>query len=430
MMEVVMKTGSTMVGHGSPDSLLTEEEIRRIVMEAFQTWDTKGQKILVIIPDTTRTMRMPLFFKLFSEALSGKVKALDYLIALGTHQPLSTEAINQHLGISAEERKEKYGWINIYNHQWNLKETFTQVGILSSEETRQLSHGMLTLDVPVVVNKMVMDYDLIIVCGPVFPHEVVGFSGGNKYFFPGISGSEVTNFTHWLAALVTNFKTIGIKQTAVRAIINKVAGLIKTPKLFFCPVVKKEGVVGLFVGDHDTAWSAAADLSAQVHIKYMDKPFRQVLAVMPHLYDDIWTAGKGMYKSEPVIADGGEVTIFAPHISEVSFTHGEILDAIGYHVRDYYVKQWDRFKTFPWGVVAHSTHVKGMGTYENGIEHPRVDVNLATAIPAARCRKINLGYRDPSTIHIEEFMNRESDGILFIPYAGEILYRLKSVIKG
>ena len=424
-----MSSQENKLGYGSPGHYLTEEEIRSIVMQAFSTWDLKGQRVLTIIPDTTRTMRMPLFFKLFAEGLQGKVAALDFLVALGTHQPLSPEALNAHLGISAEQRNSTYSWINVYNHQWELPETFAQIGKLTAEETMDLSNGMLALDVPVVVNKLVLNYDIVIVCGPVFPHEVVGFSGGNKYFFPGVSGPEVTNFTHWLAALITNYETIGIKDTRVRAIINRVAGLIPTPKLFFCPVVTKDGIVGLFAGNHDYAWSAAADLSAQVHVRYVDRPYQKVLAVMPHLYDDIWTAGKGMYKSEPVIADGGEVTIYAPHITEVSYTHGKILDEIGYHVRDYFVKQWDRFKGYPWGVVAHSTHVKGMGTFENGIERPRVEVNLATGISPERCKQINLGYRNPATIHPEEWAGREAEGTLLIPYAGEILYRLKPGAK-
>ncbi|RME83864.1 MAG: hypothetical protein D6775_07030, partial [Caldilineae bacterium] len=162
-----------------------------------------------------------------------------------------------------------------------------------------------------------------------------------------------------------------------------------------------------------------------LHIIWVDRPYRHVLSVMPEMYDDIWTAAKGMYKLEPVIADGGSVTIYAPHIDEISYTHGRILDEIGYHVRDYFVKQWDRFKHYPWGVIAHSTHLRGMGTYENGVERPRIDVILATRIPKERCERVGLGYRDPDTIHPDEWAGREDEGILLVPHAGEMLYRLK-----
>jgi nickel-dependent lactate racemase len=148
---------------------------------------------------------------------------------------------------------------------------------------------------------------------------------------------------------------------------------------------------------------------------------------MPKMYADIWTASKGMYKLEPAIADGGEVIIYAPHIDEISQTHGRILDEIGYHVRDYFVKQWDKFKHHPWGVIAHSTHLRGIGGYdaETGVETPRIKVTLATKIPKERCERVNLGYLDPDTINLDEWKGREDEGILFVPKAGEMLYRLK-----
>jgi len=165
----------------------------------------------------------------------------------------------------------------------------------------------------------------------------------------------VINVTHWLGALITSYKMIGSGYSPVRAVIDRAASYIEVPKLCFALVVTYEGLAGLFVGSPEEAWQAAADLSSQVHVIYVDRPYRRVLSVMPRMYDDLWTAAKGMYKMEPAIADGGEVVIYAPHINEISYTHGKIIDRIGYHVRDYFVKQWDRFKDEPWGVLAHST---------------------------------------------------------------------------
>lgn len=417
--------GQTVIGRGKPDDFLTDEEIRSIVAEAFGKWDLSGQRVIIIIPDGTRTGPIPAMFRILHDQLSGKVAALDYLIALGTHQPMSEDAINRHVGISEEERKGRFKDVRIFNHIWEHAGTFATVGTITAEENRELSNGMLPLDVDVNVNKMILDYDQIIICGPVFPHEVAGFSGGNKYFFPGISGPEVINYTHWLGALITNYEIIGTKYTPVRAVIDRAASFIDRPKLALCMVVKGNNLHGLYVGRPEDAWSDAADLSAQVHIKYVEKPFRQILSLMPEMYDDIWTGAKGMYKLEPVAEDGGEVIIYAPHISEVSYTHGKILDEIGYHVRDYFVKQWDKFKGYPWGVLAHSTHLKGAGTFENGVERPRVNVTLATQIPRERCERINVGYRDPATINPEDFAGREDEGILLVPHAGEVLYRLK-----
>jgi nickel-dependent lactate racemase len=145
------------------------------------------------------------------------------------------------------------------------------------------------------------------------------------------------------------------------------------------------------------------------------------------MYDELWVAGKCMYKLEPVVADGGELIIYAPHLHEVSLTHGAHIRKIGYHCRDYFLKQWDKFKDEPWGTLAHSTHVHGIGTYDakTGIETPRVRVTLATGLSEAECRAINLGYRDWRTINPQDFANRESEGVLLVPKAGERLYHLR-----
>jgi hypothetical protein len=110
----------------------------------------------------------------------------------------------------------------------------------------------------------------------------------------------------------------------------------------------------------------------------------------------------------------------------VSYTHGRIIDEVGYHCRDYFTAQWDRFNHYPGGVLAHSTHVKGLGTYDRvtGAEIPRITVTLATGIPEDRCRRINLGYLNPAAVRLEEWRNREHEGVLLVPRAGERLYRL------
>jgi len=186
-------------------------------------------------------------------------------------------------------------------------------------------------------------------------------------------------------------------------------------------------VHGCYFGGAQETWQAASALSAQVHIRYVEEPYRKVLAVMPELYDDVWTGAKGMYKMEPVVADGGEVVIYAPHITELSYSHGEALRRIGYHVRDYFVKQWQQFKHEPWGVLAHSTHARGIGDYDadSGVETPRIQVTLATGIPREVCQSVNLGYVDPAAINLADWEGREDEGILVVPRAGEMLYRLK-----
>ena len=389
--------------------------------------DFVNKRVLMIIPDATRTAPLPLLFDAIFREIRPQCRDLDVLVALGTHPPMSDAQIAKLLGIDERERGRLFYQMQVFNHEWDRPERLLTLGTLSKEETSELSNGLLSLEVPVQINSRIQDYDLLLVLGPVFPHEVVGFSGGNKYFFPGIAGPDILNFFHWLGALITNHEIIGVKDTPVRRVVNAAAGMIPKTRRAITFVVSSDcSLHGLFYGTPELAWNEAADLSAKVHIKRCEKPFQQILSCAPPMYDELWVAGKCMYKMEPVVADGGELIIYAPHMHEISVTHGKLIEQVGYHVRDYFTKQWDKFKDVPWGVLAHSTHVRGGGTYEDGVEKPRVRVTLASGIPREVCERINLGYRDPATIDIESFANREHEGVLLVRKSGEYLYRLKS----
>ncbi len=413
-------------GFGSESATIGEGQIRDICTEAFANKPLDGKKVLVIIPDHTRTAPIDVMFRVLYELLAPKVELLDFLVALGTHPPMSDEAINHRVGITDEKRTSKYPEARFFNHHWKDPNQLRNIGTITADEIADVSGGLMRQQVDVTINKMVFDYDLLLIVGPTFPHEVVGFSGGNKYLFPGIAGQEIIDLFHWLGALITNPEIIGTKYTPVRKVVDKAAALLPMERMCISLVVQGADLAGLYIGTPEEAWEAAADLSDKLHIIYKDKPFKQVLSRAPEMYDDLWTGGKCMYKLEPVVADGGELIIYAPHITEISVSQGNIIEEIGYHVRDYFAKQMDRFGHIPGGVMAHSTHVKGIGTYEDGVEKPRVQVTLATGIPEEVCPQINLGYRDPVSINISEWRNREDEGILVVDNAGQALYRLKT----
>ncbi len=414
-------------GTGSPDYKLTDEQIESIIIKGTPETLYKGKKVLVLTPDATRTSPLPLMIRLLKKIIGAKAEKLDFMVALGTHQPLKEEEILKLYGITTGEQRNLFKGSRVYNHEWYKEGTLIKIGKLTEDDIEKITGGLFREEVDIVINKHIYDYDLILILGPVFPHEVVGYSGGNKYLFPGISGGEFVHFFHWLGAVITCWKTIGFKHTPVREVVNRATSLVTIPRHNISMVVRPDNhLCGLYAGTPEEAWSDAADLSSEIHVVYKDRPYKVVLGRAPEMYDEIWTAGKVMYKLEPVIADGGKLIIYAPHIKEVSFTWGKYLDKIGYHVRDYFLKQMDSFRDIPRGVIAHSTHVRGVGTFENGIEKPRIDVVLATGIPEKKCREINLGYMDPRSIDTEKYKGRENEGILYVDHAGEVLHRLKS----
>jgi nickel-dependent lactate racemase len=411
---------------GGPETTLTTDEIRRFIAEQLGATDLDGKSVCLVLPDGTRSSPLPLLLRCVHEALAGRATRITAVIALGTHVGMSEEALARHLGYAEGGLEATYPGMTVINHEWDKPETFVTLGTISAERVSELSGGLLAVEAQVALNRVVVDHDVALVIGPVFPHEVVGFSGGNKYFFPGIAGQQIIDLTHWVGALITSAQIIGaLGITPVRALINEAAAMIPSRRLALC-VVAKSGSYDLHAasfGAPEAAWAAAALISAETHVLYLDAPVKRVVSIIPEKYEDIWTAAKGFYKLEPVVADGGEVIIYAPHVKEISFVHKEIYD-IGYHCRDYFVKQWDRFSGIHWGVLAHSTHLRGAGTYDEVEgEKCRVAVTLVTSIPADKVRRANLGCILPEDFDLAAY---EADpDTMVVPNAGETLFRLR-----
>lgn len=405
--------------------LLSEADILSVLHEGFDGLLT-NQRVLVLIPDHTRSLPLPFLFRALVDILQD-TRRLDFMVALGTHPAIDEEGLLRLVGISREERAGAFGHVGLLNHAWEDPTALVRLGSLQQDQIRQIAgacwHDSLPSEVEVKINRAAVEYDHIVILGPTFPHEVVGFSGGAKYLFPGISGPEMINATHWLGALSGVVGTIGVRDTPVREMIHAAAKLVPTPITLAALVVEGPGLAGLFVGPHEEAWRAAADLSASRHIRWCERPFQRVLSCAPPMYDELWTAAKAMYKIEPAVARGGEVIIHAPHLDTVSHVHGKFISQVGYHILPYFLANWEKFRDIPLGVLAHSTHVRGSGVLQDGHEVPNVRVTLASRIPREVCEDLQLGYLDPDAINPAEWRDREQDGILYVPKAGEILYR-------
>jgi lactate racemase len=407
---------------------LSPDEVSAFVADSLSAVDLDGKRVCLVVPDGTRTCPLPLLMRAAYRGLRGRAAEVTVVVALGTHHGMEENHLARHFGYEPGASDATYpGW-TIRNHEAWRPETFIDLGTISAERLTELTGGLLTdTSVDVRINRHVAEADVAIVVGPVFPHEVVGFSGGNKYFFPGVSGPELINVSHWVGALITSAAMIGTRGvTPVRALINEAAAMIPVQRLALCLVVASgtDTLHAAAFGTPEDAWAACADVSAETHISYRDTPVKRVLSIMPRKYEDIWTAAKGFYKLEPIVADDGEVIIYAPHITEVSVMHPHITE-IGYHNRDYFLGQWNRFKQQPWGDLAHSTHLRGQGTWDpiNG-ERNRVTVTLATGIPEEVVRAVNLNYLDPASVDVAAY---EADPDTFVePHAGEILYRLRA----
>ena len=401
---------------------LSNSEIEKLVVDAFEKYDLSDKKILAIIPDNTRTAPIDILFKIFYKSYLKNVKTLDFIIALGTHPLLTTEEKLKRFGITLREYNEINNRIKIMNHRWDIPDTFLKIGSLGKNEISDITNGLLNEDVDITINKIIFNYDKILILGPVFPHEIVGFSGSNKYLFPGIGGWDFIDITHWLGALVSNMNIIGIKDTPVRRLIDRARTFIDKDIIYYNIVMHYKDIKGLFIGDNSSAWENAVELSSKVNIKYIDKPVKNVISMPSENYDDFWTASKGVYKLEPIIADGGNIFLYAPHVKVFSYTHGKIIEKVGYHIKEYFLSNFDKYKDEPRTVLAHCALVSGQGLYKNKKETPRINIHLATGIPEDACKRANINYINPSNIDIEKL--KKDNSYLVVENSGEILYRL------
>lgn len=412
---------------GGPHQVVSDAELDEFVARNFAAVPFDGKKVVLVVPDGTRSCPLPLLLHTVHKHLIDRVASLTAIIALGTHSYMEPDEIDRWFGVEPGGLEAAYPGMTVLNHEWEDPDQIVHIGTLTEDDVERLSNGSMREKVEVEMNRHVVEADINLVIGPVFPHEVIGISGGNKYFIPGCSTHDAIDLSHWVGALIGVEDMIGTPGiTPVRAIVNAGSDMIHNTKLALCLVVKSGSgeIESVAFGTSEDAWAKAAEVAAESHVVYVDEPFRKVLAMMPLRYDDIWTAAKGCYKMQPAMADGGEVIIYAPHVTEVSEVHHEIYD-IGYHCIEYFTKQWDKFSDVPKGVLAHSTHVRGAGTYdpETGVESNRIKVTLATRIPPEVCAQVNLGYLDPDSIDIEAW--KADPGVFVQENAGEVLYRYR-----
>jgi len=381
-----------------------------------------GERVLLIVPDTTRTAPVALLTRIACRNLWDLGCGVDLMVALGTHPPLRREDLLRHLGLTEAECASRADRLRLRHHRWDDPSQLCAIGRLSANRVGELTGGLMAEAVTLTVNTAVRDCGRVVIIGPVFPHEIAGFSGGSKYLFPGISGPQITDFFHWLGAVIGNLRIIGRADNPVRRVLDAAAAMMPVPVTAVSVVVSGGEVVHCSVGPLPQSWRPAAEESARRHVVRTPRRYRRVLACAPAMYDDLWTGAKCMYKCEPVVEDGGELIIYAPHVASFSVTHGRLIEQTGYHLRDHFLQHMERYAGVSRTVLAYLALVKGAGVCAGGVERPRIRVSVASGISRQACERAGIGYADPASIRLDEWRGREEEGVLLVEKAGETLY--------
>ena len=406
-------------GKGSAYTSLSIQELREIIEHSLDSIQP-NTKVLAIIPDTSRDDNTDILFPFTDDILRSKgVTKFDALVAQGTHPPISKDEKQNKIGL------ENFAG-NIFDHEWNNSEKLTSIGKFSNEEISKITNGAFACEVDLTINKLILDYDLILIFGATVPHEVAGFSGGAKYFFPGISGADLTHATHWIGALAGIENIIGRIETPTRFLIEKAADFIPRKIINFTSVVSRseDNILqthALFAGDFRKSFRKSAEISRQIHIKSVKKKYKKVIAILDKHYNELWTGGKASYKLGGIIEDGGELIIYAPHLTQISETHGSFIEKFGYapieKIKEFAANSVELRNNLC--VAAHLAHVSYCGNATN-LFSPKYQITLATQINAEVCKKVNLNYFDYKKFNLADFQN--NDETLIVENAGRDLY--------
>ena len=415
----------SVLGTGSSDADLTDDELRTIVREALSNVPS-GARVLALIPDKTRDDNTHILFPAAVEILSERrVEKFDALVAQGTHGPMSDADKRAKIG----DPQNFNG--TVFDHKWDDPNELFTIGELSREQVRDITGGLLDESIPLSINRLLAPgvYDTVLIFGATVPHEVAGFAGSAKYFFPGVAGAELTHKTHWLAALATIEKIIGRIETPTRHMIEAAADQIDAEIISFTSVISRDDsdrlrTYALFAGDHRLALRKAAEVSSKVHVRYTGRRYRRVVAMLDEHYEDLWVGGKASYRLGGVIEPDGELIIYAPRLTCISETHGAAIERFGGYsplenVKELVAASGELQANLC--VAAHLAHVAYAGKESaDGTFAPRYQITLAAKVDEETCRRVNLGYLDPSTFSRDDYS--DDPDTLIVERAGRDLY--------
>ncbi|GDY14890.1 hypothetical protein LBMAG53_37680 [Planctomycetota bacterium] len=306
----------TLFAHGSPTTVISDAELKRIVHDTLAGLGEK-RRVLAVPPDFTRFnsragIATQAVAELYGQALT------DVLPALGTHVPMPEWQIRKMYAGVPVERFRVHDWRN----------DVVTVGELPADFVRIASDGVYDKPWPAQLNKLVWNggHDLILSIGQVVPHEVTGMANHTKNLFVGTGGAAGINESHFIGACYGMERMMGRADTPVRRLLNEalVRFCAHLPIVFILTVVGRptagetpgpDGLVtrGLYIGSGTECFELACRLSVAVNFVHLDEePKKVVVWLDPEEFHTTWLGNKSIYRTRMAIATGGELIVLAP----------------------------------------------------------------------------------------------------------------------
>lgn len=299
---------------GSESASLTAADLQEGVAAVLKAAGNPG-KVLAVPPDITRYYsRAGEITGIIYDQCGDTLKAV--LPALGTHSPMTDAQIaHMYPGVPREL---------FHDHDW--REGIRTLGEVPSEYLSEVSEGKVDYSWPAQVDVLIAEggYDAILSIGQVVPHEVIGMANYNKNIFVGTGGVDGINKSHFLGAVYGMERIMGRADTPVRRVLNYASreftdglNIIYLMTVIGADESGKLVIKGLFCGDDEECFEAAAELSLKVNFTMLEKPLEKVVVYLePDEYKSTWLGNKSIYRTRMAIADGGELIVLGPGVKE------------------------------------------------------------------------------------------------------------------
>ena len=266
----------------------------------------RGDKVVVLVDDLTRpTPQKEILPPVLEELCAGGLSAdnVQIMIALGTHRPMTDAEIVDHLGPEMAERFE------VTNSDYK-------------DEKRLVNLGTTELGIPALVNKTVVNADLVLGVGNIVPHNAAGWGGGGKIILPGVCGEDSVGMLHIAAGKVKPIgKLVAALDNPMRRDINIVARKAGLKAIVNTVLNNEDKVVRVLAGDPEQAFSEGVATARQVYCK--DVPELADIVVFSTYPADIdyWQAMKALDFAHVGVRKGGTIVLLTPCTERISPTH-------------------------------------------------------------------------------------------------------------
>ena len=269
-------------------------------------------KVIVLVEDNTRHTPVDRILPVLFDYLNAAGVAdehIEILVAPGTHRIMSGAEVRHKVGAEAHRR------VRISQHDCTVPESMTDLEPVHAGG----------IEIPVEVNKKILEADLLIGLGNILPHCGAGFSGGAKILQPGVCGVVTTSATHIAATLLPEIP-LGDIDSPVRVGMEKVARIAGLS--FIVNVVRdpKGRVLTVVAGDFVAAHRLGVEVSRRAYAVRVPEPADIVVVSSFPADIDWWQAEKGLIAAYFAVKEGGVIVLAAPCPEGLEHNHPLLRD--------------------------------------------------------------------------------------------------------